>query len=187
MERAEGSPGKRTPNFEEPSVPAGEPDMPAGLTAPEKKLWRETITILSQTPGLLTIADGSVIADYCYVCVELVRLARAKRVSEKLAVKQAKAIRKKILAEPDKEKRKAALLEWQAVYADMGKVAESASRGYDNRIDKLLHRKNVLRREMGLTASARSSIRITGSQGPGVDPEDEAAFTRGPRRGLVAV
>jgi hypothetical protein len=49
-------------------------------------------------------------------------------------------------------------------------------------LNTLRNRENVLRREIGLSASARSSIRLTIAQfAAGQDPEDAATFARGPQ------
>ena len=57
---------------------------------------------------------------------------------------------------------------------------------YGDALNRLRHRENVLRRELGLSPSARSSLRIAGALGPAkTDPLDRAFFGNRPK--LVAV
>jgi phage terminase small subunit len=169
LEAAQGFPGKRAVNDHEPQFAEGEPDMPRGLSRGARRIWRITVAILLRCPGLLTIADGAVLADYCEVRADKDILQRAMRDAERRnvaqAIEQAKA---KGLTLTKAELRAA------AASAQMTKSGQM--------LNTLRNRENVLRREIGLSASARSSIRLTIAQfAAGQDPEDAATFARGPQ------
>jgi phage terminase small subunit len=169
LEAAQGFPGKRAVNDHEPQFAEGEPDMPRGLSRGARKVWRCTVAMLLQVPGLLTIADGAVLADYCEVRADKDALQRAMRDAERRAVAQAAEQAKAKGIKLSKAELRAA-----AASAQMTKTGAM--------LNTLRNRENVLRREMGLSASARTSIRLTTTQaGVAQDPEDAATFARGPR------
>ena len=60
-----GRPGKRPVNENEPEVPSGDPDMPAGLSEAAQKEWHKLLHVLRPT-RVLTIADGLNLAAICY-------------------------------------------------------------------------------------------------------------------------
>lgn len=143
--------------------------MPRGLSRGARKVWRCTVAMLLQVPGLLTIADGAVLADYCEVRADKDALQRAMRDAERRAVAQAAEQAKAKGIKLSKAELRAA-----AASAQMTKTGAM--------LNTLRNRENVLRREMGLSASARTSIRLTTTQaGVAQDPEDAATFARGPR------
>lgn len=165
LEAAEGNPGKRSVNSSEPKPPAGVPDMPRGLSAGARRIWKETVDIMLTVPGLLTVADGSALFDYCQVRFEKLALESAVR------AEQADAVRKEFLIE-EKDRRQPLIVK-AGVYASSAKL-----------LNTLRHRENVLRRELGLSPSARSSMRLTSHRPEKSDPLKSALFAR-PR--LVAV
>jgi phage terminase small subunit len=169
LEAAQGFPGKRAVNDHEPQFAEGEPDMPRGLSRGARRIWRITVTIMLQVPGLLTIADGAVLADYCEVRADKDTLQRAMRDAQRRAVRATQ--------EQTKE---------QGVKVTKAEIAAAASQAQMTKSGRMLntlrHRENVLRRELGLSASARSSIHISGAQREAhIDPEDVATFARGPQ------
>jgi phage terminase small subunit len=132
--------------------------MLLALSAAARKIWHATVPILMQVPGLLTVADGSVLAGLCEVQVEKDQVLRAARAASARALRQAKSTG----AAASKEEVRAAVIE-----------------KYSDSLNRLRHRENVLRRELGLSPSARSSIRISGAPGcTRTDPLDKAFFTR---------
>jgi phage terminase small subunit len=165
LEAAQGFPGKRAVNDHEPQFAEGEPDMPRGLSRGARRIWRITVAIMLQVPGLLTIADGAVLADYCEVRADKDTLQRAMRDAQRRAIRETQE---------------------QGVKVTKAEIAAAASQAQMTKSGQMLntlrHRENVLRRELGLSASARSSMRIDGApREAAVDPEDAATFTRGPR------
>ena len=92
LEIAEGQPGHRGINDHEPTFAEGEPDMPSGLSAGARKVWRSTVPILMQVPGLLSIADGSVLSDYCEVRAEKDQIMRAARAYPTATAKMARTV-----------------------------------------------------------------------------------------------
>ena len=143
--------------------------MPRGLSRGARRIWGITVAIMLQVPGLLTIADGAVLADYCEVRADKDVLQRANRDNERRAVAQAIAEAKAKGGKLTKAELRAA-----AASAQMSKTGRM--------LNTLRHRENVLRRELGLSASARSSIHISGAQRElHPDPEEVATFARGPQ------
>lgn len=59
-----GNPGRRPLNQNEPRPPTGEPPMPAGLDRFGRAAWKRTAPMLARM-GVLTQADGDVLALYC--------------------------------------------------------------------------------------------------------------------------
>lgn len=165
LEAAEGNRGKRPVNSNEPKPPAGVPEMPRGLPAGARRIWEETVEIMLTVPGLLTVADGSALFDYCQVRFEKLVLESAIRAEQSEAVKK-----QLLLKEPD---RLPAIAVRANVYSASAKL-----------LNTLRHRENVLRRELGLSPSARSSMRLTSQKPEKSDPLKAALFAR-PR--LVAV
>ena len=169
LEAAQGFPGHRAVDDSQPKFSEGEPDMPRGLSRGARKVWRCTVAMLLQVPGLLTIADGAVLADYCEVRADKDTLQRAMRDAERRGVAQAVQQAKETGLKLTK-----AELRGIAASAQMTKSGTM--------LNTLRHRENVLRREIGLSASARTSIRLTTTQaGAAQDPEDVATFARGPK------
>ena len=165
VEIAEGRPGKRSINDHEPAFAGGEPDQPPGLSASARRVWRTVVPVLMQVPGLLSIADGSVLADYCEVRAEKDQVMRAARAATSRALRQAKTAH---------------------TAASPQEVRAAVVEKYGDTLNRLRHRENVLRRELGLSPSARSSLRIAGASGPAkTDPLDRAFFGNRPK--LVAV
>lgn len=97
--------------------------MPKGFTPAERRIWKDTVAILASIPGLMSIADGPVLADFCRT--------RAN----------------KDIVEADMRKE--------------GMTSEVIGK-YGRLLNQLRHRENVLRRELGLSPSSRSSIKISG-------------------------
>jgi phage terminase small subunit len=147
---AQGNPGKRPINEHEPKFAEGEPDMPAGLSPAARRIWKETVAVMLTVPDLLTIADAAVLADYCEVRAQKEELQRAMRVRER---ENAKAI----IAQTMMKGQKITAAEAKAL------AVEACLEKSGDILNKLRHRENVLRRELGLSPSARSSIRISGA------------------------
>lgn len=169
LEAAQGFPGKRanTVDEHEPNFAEGEPAMPYGLSRAAKKIWRASVAIMLQVPGLLTIADGAVLADYCEVRADKDTLQRAMRDAERRAVVQA--------AEQAKAK---------GIKLTRSELAAAAAGAQMTKFGKILNtlrtRELALRREIGLSPSARTSIRLTAAQLVAAqDPEDVATYARG--------
>ena len=141
LEQAEGRPGHRPLPTDEVVFPEGSPAMPRGMSKAARVIWKETVATMQMVPGLLTVADSSVLADYCEVRAEVDQMLRAQRQATERAIAQAVA-----------EGRAATPDEIKAAIIDK----------YTGTMSKLRHRLNVLRRELGLTPSSRSSLRVTG-------------------------
>lgn len=139
--------------------------MPRGLPAGARRIWKETVDIMLTVPGLLTVADGSTLFDFCQVRFEKLALESSIR------AEQSGALKKELLVK--EEDRRPPIAVKAYVYSDSAKL-----------LNLLRHRENVLRRELGLSPSARSSMRITGQSKEKSDPLKSALFER-PR--LVAV
>jgi P27 family predicted phage terminase small subunit len=71
---AEGNPGKRALNFDEPQVQAGEPLMPKGLSLSGRREWKSIVQELLKL-GVLTVVDGKALAAYCE-CFAMWEMAR---------------------------------------------------------------------------------------------------------------
>ena len=164
LEAAQGNPGKRSSNSSEPMPPAGVPEMPRGLPAGARRIWKETVDIMLTVPGLLTVADGSTLFDFCQVRFEKLALESSVRAEQSAAVKKELLI---------KEDRRPSVVVKADVYAASAKL-----------LNTLRHRENILRRELGLSPSARSSMRITAQPPLKSDPLKATLFAK-PR--LVAV
>jgi phage terminase small subunit len=139
LEAAEGFPGKRARVRNEPRFIEGEPPKPSGLSAAARRVWRETVEIMASVEGLLTVADGAVLADFCEVRVNKRSIESAMRIQLRKALVSAKAMGRPIT----RAEAEAALLV-----------------KFGRELNTLRHRENVLRRELGLSPSARSSIRL---------------------------
>jgi P27 family predicted phage terminase small subunit len=61
---AEGNPGKRKLNRDEPKPPAGRPLCPAWLTPAAQEEWHRIVPELERI-GVLTQVDGTALASYC--------------------------------------------------------------------------------------------------------------------------
>lgn len=162
IELAQGSPGHRPTNSREPKFAEGEPQIPPGMSPRARRIWHETVVTMLSVQGLLTIADGAVLADYCQVRSEKEEMLKAMDFHVKLRAA--------------KFKKPPAVARMLAREAEMKRIANS--------LNKLRHRENVLRRELGLSPSSRSSIRLPGGQRERTNPVDSALFGR---RNLVAV
>jgi phage terminase small subunit len=171
VEIAQGNPGKRPINTHEPAFAEGEPEMPSGLSPAARRIWKQTVALMLTVPNLLTVADGAVLADYCEVRAQKDELQKAMRARERENAKL-------IIAQAAQKGQRITNLEAKAL------AAEASLERSGELLNKLRHRENVLRRELGLSPSARSSIRINGSPKEQYDPVDAALFGR-PR--LVAV
>jgi len=170
---AEGNPGKRPLNTQEPKFAAGEPAMPSGLSSAARRIWKETVAVMLTVPDLLTIADAAVLADYCEVRGQKEELQRAMRVRERENTKA-------ITAQTAMKGQTITMAEAKAL------AVEASLEKSGELLNRLRHRENVLRRELGLSPSARSSIRITGAaKQQQQNAVDVALFGGRPR--LVAV
>jgi phage terminase small subunit len=171
LQIAEGNPGKRPINTHEPQFAEGEPEMPTGLSRAARSIWKQTVAIMLTVPNLLSVADSAVLADYCEVRVQKDGLQTAMRARERESVKL-------IVAQ--------AIQKGQRITAGEAKAlaAEASLERSGELLNKLRHRENVLRRELGLSPSARSSIRISGGQKEQQNAVDAALFNGRPR--LVA-
>ena len=172
LQIAEGNPGKRPINTREPQFAEGEPEMPTGLSRAARPIWKETVAIMLTVPNLLSVADGAVLADYCEVRVQKDALQTAMRARERESVKL-------IVAQATQKGQRINAAEARAL------AAEASLEKSGDLLNKLRHRENVLRRELGLSPSARSSIRISGGQKEQQNAVDAALFNGRPH--LVAV
>ena len=172
LEIAEGKPCKRPVNSHEPKFAEGEPAMPAGLSPVARRVWKQTVAIMLTVPDLLSIADGAVLSDYCEVRAQKDELQRAMRARQR---ENEKLIRVQTAAKG------------QMITAAEARAlaAEASLERSGELLNKLRHRENVLRRELGLSPSARSSIRIRGTPKEQQNAIDVALFGGRPR--LVAV
>ena len=64
LRRAEGNPGKRAWNLDEPVPPEGCPDCPDHLSEPARAEWHRLVGALHDM-GVLTLADRAALAAYC--------------------------------------------------------------------------------------------------------------------------
>ena len=64
LRRAEGNPGKRAWNHDEPVPPEGCPDCPDHLSEPARAEWHRLAGALHEM-GVLTLADRAALAAYC--------------------------------------------------------------------------------------------------------------------------
>jgi P27 family predicted phage terminase small subunit len=64
LKRLKGTYRKDRQRGREWQPPAGAPAMPKSLDARAREVWRECVALLLP-PGILTIADGEALADYC--------------------------------------------------------------------------------------------------------------------------
>lgn len=76
-----GNPGKRELSVVKP--PPGVPDMPNWLTGEGAVEWSRVIPILDSM-GVLSVLDRAVIADYCTVWAQLVRVEKELTTAESL-------------------------------------------------------------------------------------------------------
>jgi phage terminase small subunit len=168
LELAEGKPGHRAVSDNEPRFAEGVPTRPSGLSRAACAIWRDTIDIMMTVPGLLTVADGAVLADFCEV--------RAQKDSIRTAMMtQKRAAAQQIRTAASARGTKISLAEAEA-------AAETALiERYGGELNRLRHRENVLRRELGLSPSSRSSIRL-GDVTPRSKPSAlDGALFGGPR------
>jgi phage terminase small subunit len=172
LEIAEGNPGKRPINTHEPKFAEGEPEMPTGLSPAARRIWKETVALMLTVPNLLTVADGAVLADYCEVRAQKDGLRTAMRARERENVKL-------IIAQTAQKGQRITGAEAR------GLAAEASLEKSGELLNQLRHRENVLRRELGLSPSARSSIRIGGGPKEQQNAVDAVLFNGRPR--LVAV
>jgi phage terminase small subunit len=172
LEIAEGNPGKRPINTHEPKFAEREPEMPTGLSPAARRIWNRTVAIMLTVPNLLTVADGAALADYCEVRAQKDELQKAMRARERESAKL-------IIAQATQKGQRITAAEARAL------AAEASLERSGELLNKLRHRENVLRRELGLSPSARSSIRISGGQKEQQNAVDAALFNGRPR--LVAV
>ena len=175
LDRAEGHPGHRKPSSAEPVFPDNEPIAPADLSAAGLKVWNEIVPILLTVPGLVNPADSPVLGDFCEAHAQRLALQRSMQVEQKKRVAKEKA------------KAKAAGKRINVADEMAIALADLSTGKFGRALERARHRENQLRRELGLSPSARSSIRISEAENPGRrrDAEDVALFGRGPR--LVAV
>lgn len=172
LELAEGAPGHRALNDTAPQFAEGEPAMPASLSAEAKTIWRKTVPLLLNVPGLLSLVDSAVLADYCQVRADKSALERAIRSEQTQAVKReaARPLQTALAlsgesVEPDQ--RRSAVQVRGEVYARSAGLLNS-----------LRHQENVLRRELGLSPSSRSSLRIAGQGAAKGEAIDAALFSK---------
>ncbi len=213
MKRANGNPGHQVLGNDDLRVEEGEPEMPAGMSVAAQKIWKAIVPLLLNTPGLLSVLDGSGLADFCDVRARKMGVQRAMDSASKRAFRQWQ-----ILGQVRKAMRGKSAAEQQEIFAEMQRNwsehdrdvmitmaddirnnaverakllmlsrQEVEARAMDPKLMdqyiRLLHRENVLRRELGLSPSARSSIRISGKQESADQPEEEILFGR--RRNLM--
>lgn len=153
LEAAEGNPGKRASNSSEPRFLDGAPPMPSGMNTRARRIWRDTAAILMSIPGLLSVADGPVLGDFCCTRADKEALEAAMRAE----------LSRRLKASPPEGSR--AEVEGEVIVK------------YGNQLNRLRHRENALRRELGLSPSARSSIRISGEiKKPASNPVENALF-----------
>lgn len=120
--------GRWTPGKEaEPRFAEGAPEMPRWLSKRGKREWKRLVPMLLSVKGLLTEADGAVLAMYC----------QDLGVMEELQVERNKL---------------GPLVE--------GANGEPVANPLDREIDRVSARLLQRERELGMTPSARSRIRV---------------------------
>ena len=175
--QAEGNRGhctKERLSANEPIAQPGEPEMPANLSAPAQVIWHSTIPLLLQTPGLLTVLDSFALASYCELRAErdqlLVTIASAQKraVADWLKTRSdvVNAIRSGEITEDQLEDKQR-----QAMRITRAEVLDLISTHYSDRRLKYEDHVRKAAREIGLTPSARSSIRIAGGPDGKVKPK----------------
>lgn len=79
-----GNPGRRPLNKHAPNPKRGEPEMPSYLDKDAQREWKRVAPMLVRL-GVLTEADGSLLAGYCEVIGQLAQVNRAlKKCGNKL-------------------------------------------------------------------------------------------------------
>lgn len=117
------------------SLPLGTPDKPASLSPGASAIWDVYVPMLAESPDLISILDGSLLADFCELESEKNILLGAMYEEATAAAKEAKNGCKK---------------------AAMAKVMMQ----YSHTLDKMRTRINTLRKEFGGTPGARSSLKV---------------------------
>lgn len=157
---AMGNPGHRALNIEEPYVREGEPTMPAGMSPGARRVWRATVAEMLNTPGLLSLLDGAVLADYCEVRADKDALQHARSIAIKRAIDEARAKAVGV----DVEGLPAKLAEMKAAGEKVPTVSTTELRAeviqkYGSHLNTLRHRENVLRWELGWRGDPRPTGR----------------------------
>ena len=83
VKRAEGNPGKRPLNENEPQPAAGKPKAPRHLSSVARTHWHATLAVLFPT-GVITLAESDLLATYCEA------YARWRQAKEELRPKKGK-------------------------------------------------------------------------------------------------
>ena len=164
---ADGNPGHRPINRSEPKALSGEPTMPRDLDKAAKRIWKETVAVLSTVAGLLATADADILAQYSRTLAKQQLLESAMKAE---IARRVKVFDKTVTSE--EEIRAEVLLK------------------YENRILRHQRQAQQLNDRLGLNAAARSRMHIEGPVAvpPPADPRQAGLFgnTRsGPQ--LVAV
>lgn len=167
---AEGNPGKKALNLEEPQFMEGEPSMPHGISAGAKRVWREIVPELLACPGLLTKIDGYALWDLCEVIDRKLTVLqviedRRRQILEQLkldAVTDKLTVSKKDIA----------------VRAKGLSMTMSTPSGYVQQhpdvgmLNTLQEQENRLRQQFGMSPASRSSLRIPGGKAQEADSVD---------------
>lgn len=169
--RARGNPGKRSLT-EDVQFAEGAPEMPQHLDREARKIWRELLPVLMSVRGLLTIGDGIVLGNLCEVRSRRLAIARAIRERELRAARELVAAAKK--------KGMKLTARQVSVAASEASIVMKTPSGYMQQhplvgmLNAALDQENKLCRELGLTPSARSGMKLTGSMAPSIDPIEAA-------------
>lgn len=117
------------------AAPLGAPEPPLWLTPEALDIWEEIVPLLAGVPELLSIVDGALLEDYCEVEAQKRQIQQAMNEGADAAAKKAKP-------------------------ADKAIARGEVLLRYQNHLDKLRMRANSLRRELGLTPSSRSALKV---------------------------
>jgi hypothetical protein len=143
-------------------APPGSPERPKDLKGRALQIWFETISVMSQIRGLLTIADGPPIADFCRVAAQKEMIEAGMEAEVTAAVKKAKAEAKLAHDEALKTDPKAKLVKPNVEIITGGIYFQ-----YQGVLDKLRMRQLSLTNTIGRSPASRSQIKV---QAPGYVP-----------------
>lgn len=165
----------------------GVPEMPSGLSDDARRVWMYTVPLLIQTPGLLTVLDGSVLSSYCEFTADRdqVRTAIGRAQLRALADWQVTKEEAEGVLHSGGSKSDLTKEQLNAIRYTSAEIKDLVYAQYQDRLVKLENRINSLRREIGLSPSGRSSIRLAGGPESNVrariDSVEESFTTGRPR------
>lgn len=177
LKRAKGNLGHR-PIVEDVQFAEGAPEMPAHLDASARRIWRETLPLLLSVKGLLTIADGAMLSNFCEVRSRRLALVHALDNRRREMLKAAKKAAEAKGAKLTREQLTAIADEKAMTVETRGCPQQHPLIGM---INTLLREEAALARSFGLDPSARSSLKLAGGAGiAAIDPSEAAISTPPP-------